>query len=102
MGKPVIWSSVSEQDLREIKTFYDERNQSDLYSNKLLSLFEKGGNLLSAFPNLGRQTDQGHIRFIVIKDYLLFYTNEQDRIVIHTVWDSRQDPEQLSSLLESL
>jgi toxin YoeB len=66
MGKQVVWSSVSENDLREIKTFYDERNQSDFYSKKLLLLFEKGGDLLSAFPNLGRKTDQKHIRFIVI------------------------------------
>jgi len=102
MPKEVVWSQRAEFDLEEIISFFNERNQSPGYAKKLISKFEKAGNILASFPFVGLKTDVDNIRFLIIKYYLLFYEVETGRIVIHSIWDSRQDPDQMKKLIEEL
>jgi len=35
------------------------------------------------------------IRGLIIKNYVFYYEVNQNNIIIHTIWDSRQNPEDL-------
>ncbi|RYD80719.1 MAG: type II toxin-antitoxin system RelE/ParE family toxin, partial [Sphingobacteriales bacterium] len=47
-------------------------------------------------PNIGKQTSDSNVRFKVVREYLLFYEISEDEIIILTVWDNRQNPENLA------
>jgi addiction module RelE/StbE family toxin len=102
MPERIIWSRQAESDLEEIVTFFNERNQSSKYSKKLISKFEKAGELLLHSPFIGFKTDLEDIRFLIIQNYLMFYEVENERIIIHSIWDSRQDPDQMVNLINAL
>jgi len=47
-------------------------------------------------PDLGIKTDFENVRSLIVGDYLIFYELSKDLIIIHTQWDSRQNPEDLT------
>jgi toxin YoeB len=99
MIKTVIWTETAKNDLQNIKNFYDQRNQSNLYSKKLLKTFRDAAKLIEKFPTLSIQTDQQNIRGFAILRYIIFYEILKDTIVVLFVWDCRRDPEQLNKIL---
>jgi len=44
---------------------------------------------------MGKSTSLKSIRMYIIKDYLMFYEILESRILILTIWDSRQNPVKL-------
>ncbi|CAM3291101.1 type II toxin-antitoxin system RelE/ParE family toxin [Aequorivita lipolytica] len=72
-----------------------ERNKSNVYSLKLFELFKESVDTISLNPKIGKATDIDNIRFVIVKDYLIFYENSIDKILIQRIWDSRQNPESL-------
>ena len=99
--KPIIWSPRAQKDRMEILKYWINRNKSTLYAEKLIDLIEEATKLITKHPNLGRATNLRNVRFKVIRDYLLFYEEMDDRIEILLFWDSRQDPDNLDTLLVS-
>lgn len=75
--------------------FYIDRNKNKSYSRKLNQKINKEVRLLIDFPNLGTKTDFEGIRGLIIDNFILFYEIENDKIVIHHIWDSRQNPDKL-------
>lgn len=76
--------------------FWVEHNKSATYSKKLQKLFKEKLKLLKTNPYIGRKTDLGdHIRIKRISNYLIFYEIQSEIITVLTIWDSRQDPEDL-------
>ena len=51
--------------------------------------------LLVNQPEIGIQTDFESIRGLIIDDFILFYEITQEKIIIHTIWDCRQNPDNL-------
>lgn len=45
---------------------------------------------------MGIKTDLKGIRGLIIDKYILFYEVEKSRIIVHYLWDSRQDPSALN------
>ena len=99
MGKCVIvWSHKASIKLFEILDFYEKRNGSKTYSKKLYKKLSKESNQLIMHPEIGAKTDFESVRGLIVDEYILFYEIIQDKIIIHTVWDSRQNPENLKIL----
>ncbi len=96
MIKKVVWSPEAKRDIKEIKDFYDKRNKSKSYSNKLLKIFRDAAEFIEKFPESSYKTNRENIRGFVIKDYILFYEILSTQILVLTVWDSRRNPEQLT------
>ena len=47
---------------------------------------------------MGRESGYEGIRYLIVRDYLVFYKNYTDSITILRVWDGRRDPELLPKL----
>jgi plasmid stabilization system protein ParE len=95
MTKSVTWSLLAQKNLREIKSFYDQRNQSSTYSNKLLKTFRDTAKLIEKFPNASILTDFENVKGFIILDYIVFYEILEDHILILLILDCRRDPEQI-------
>ena len=91
----IVWSQRANIKLFEILDFYSNRNKSTSYSTKLYKRFIKELNVLHKQPDLGRATDFESVRGLIVDEFILFYETTKNQIIVHTVWDCRQNPEDL-------
>lgn len=80
--------SIAEEDFSENISYIaaDNPNAADAIANKI----EKNLELLSNNPNLGRIPREEEIRnlgyrYLVVQNYLIFYTIEEGTIFIHRI-----------------
>lgn len=93
--RKIVWSHKAKIKRYKILEFYIKRNQSPTYSRKLNKRINSELKLLIKQPDLGVQTDIEGIRGLIVGDYILFYEENHNQIIIHTIWDCRQDPNKL-------
>ena len=91
--RKIVWSNRAKIRLYTILDFYIVRNNSKTYSIKLQKLISKEINLLLKQPDLGLKTSQDTTRGLIIENYIVYYEITDDKIIIHTIWDSRQNPD---------
>lgn len=91
-GRKIIWSHKASIRLFEILDFYTNRNKSTAYSTKLYKRLKRKLVLLNKYPNMGVKTDQESIRGLIVEHFILFYEVTEGNIIVHTIWDSRQNP----------
>ena len=90
--RQIVWTKIAEEELKLNLDFYNNRNQSVEYSQKILSLIEFKTNQLCDFPFLGKPAEDGICRLLVIKHFIIVYEVMEAHIVIHSLWDGRQNP----------
>ena len=78
-----------------ILEFYTERNKSKTYSKKLYTKFNKELSLLLKQPEIGIKTELETVRGLIVDEFILFYEVTTEMIIVHTLWDSRQNPTDL-------
>jgi plasmid stabilization system protein ParE len=91
----IVWSHRAEIKLFEILDYYLNRNKSNTYSKKLYKKFNKELSLLIKQPEIGIMTDMDNVRGLIVDEYILFYEVTSEMIVVHNVWDCRQNPDDL-------
>jgi plasmid stabilization system protein ParE len=91
--RKIVWSNRAKKRLYGILEFYIRRNKSKTYSIKLYRLLHKELRILIKFPETGLKTTEDCVRGLIIDDYIICYEITRDKIVIHTVGDTRQDPD---------
>jgi hypothetical protein len=75
--------------------FYTRRNGSKTYSLKLFQRINKELKFLIKQPELGIKSEIEFVRGLIIEDYILFYEFDNEKIIVHTLWDCKQNPEDL-------
>jgi len=95
MAKKIIWSHKARIKLFTILEFYAQRNGNKKYSAKLYKRFNKEIKLLIRNPQLGIQSSKDNIRGLIILDYIIFYESNDFQIIIHTIWLTNQNPDDL-------
>ncbi|MDD2278185.1 MAG: type II toxin-antitoxin system RelE/ParE family toxin [Bacteroidales bacterium] len=93
--RKIVWSNRAKIKLFGILEFYTERNKSSTYSKILYKKFTKELLLLKKQPEIGIKTDFKNVRGLIIDEFILFYETYPEMIVVHSVWDCRQNPESL-------
>jgi plasmid stabilization system protein ParE len=93
--RKLIWSNRAKISIYRILKFYIDRNKSNTYSEKLFNIFNKEIQLLTKYPNLGVLTNIKNVRGLITGNYIIYYEITRKEIIIHTIWDSRQNPENL-------
>ena len=96
----LFWSETALKQRTETFKYWNEKNGSNTYSKRLLSLIKERTNRLLIFPELGRKVNIDKTRAISIEHFSLFYEIVEDRIVIISFWDNRRDPKELLKLLK--
>ena len=91
--RKIVWSNRAKIRLYGILDFYIKRNKSKVYSNKLQKLISKEVNLLLKQPDLGLKTSEETTRGLIIQDYIVYYEITDEKIIIHSIWDCRQNPD---------
>ena len=95
--RKIVWSSKAKIDLFQILEYFYIRNGSKTYSVKLNTKIRSAIRLLSNHPFLGLQSDVENVRTLVEGDNAIFYQVEKERIRIITIWDCRQNPDNLTT-----
>ena len=85
---------IAEEDFTEIVTFISDENPNA--ANAIADKIEKDLELLSENPFLGRiPRDEGiknlGYRYIIVKNYIVFYKIEIQTIVIHRILHSARN-----------
>jgi len=94
------WTRIAIRQRNHIFEYWNERNKSNAYSKKLNRNIKERITLLKQFPNLGKTTDFGHTRVILLGHYSIFYQFIENSIIITGFWDNRQDPGKLLEVLK--
>ena len=100
MTLKIKWTQEAKNQFKEILDYWETRNDSTIYSRKLIKLFDKAVKRLASYPEMGRKTDNHRIRLKIIRDYFLYYSLDESEIVILGIFDMRRDPDYLKSMLK--
>lgn len=92
-ARKIVWSSLAKIEKRKIFKYWNERNKSQLYSKKLNDLFNEKTARLSETPLIGRKTDFENVRVVIIRDYLMIYKIFKNHILIISIWEGHQNPD---------
>ena len=95
--RKIVWSAKAKIDLLQILEYFYIRNGSKTYSLKLNSNIRCSIRLLSNHPYLGLQSDVENVRALVEGDYAIFYQVDKETIRITTIWDCRQNLDNLTT-----
>lgn len=106
MGLIVKWSNQAKNDLKIIFEYYKSNANVKVAQNIILNIFDYTENLKN-FPNIGKSEIKTlyknfEIKYIVINKYKIFYSKTTKGILIHLIFDTRQNPEVLLEKLRKL
>jgi plasmid stabilization system protein ParE len=91
----IVWTSNAKFELKLILEFYNFRNKTKTYSQKLFRKIQSELNLLILHPTIGKKTDIINVRGLIIENHIVYYELNENQIIIVSVWDSRQNPDRL-------
>jgi toxin YoeB len=90
--RKIIWHTSAKNDLINIMKYYNQRNGSTAYSQKLLRSIKKTTKLLISNVNLGFKTDMNErLRVLISGDYKIFYEILDNSVEVYLIWDCRSD-----------
>lgn len=96
MALEIYWSKRAEKQLDEILIYLQNEwgeNVTKNFAKKIYYFLD----LLSKYPNLGTiENKEKQIRgFPIVKQVSLFYKIDNDRIILLSFFDNRQDPQKM-------
>jgi len=91
--RKIVWSNRAIKRLYGILEFYEQRKKSKTFSKKLYQLLQKQVKALIKFPEIGLRTTEETTRGLIVADCIIYYQITEIKIIIHTVWDSNQNPD---------
>ena len=95
----IVWTIQAQEDLEALYQYWQQVNAN--YATRLYNRLIDEAEVLLTFPKAGAQERllvhcPGSYRSLVAgKRHKLIYTIEGEDIVVHAVWDCRQDPDTL-------
>lgn len=96
MARKIIWTQKAKNELIEIFQYWNERNQSTNFSQKLNELINNQLNTISQFPKSGKKTNLKKVYLKIIHQYHLFYQFTEDSIYILTIRHTKRNPKTIS------
>ena len=92
-ARKIIWTQKAIQSRKSIFQYWNTRNKSTLYSKKLNKLFTEALVLVSKFPVSPITSQIDNVRLKLVGDYQIIYEITETEIIVHYIWDSRQNPQ---------
>ncbi|NDP26925.1 MAG: type II toxin-antitoxin system RelE/ParE family toxin [Flavobacterium sp.] len=93
MALKIVWSIDAQVSRRSIFEYWNKRNKSRVYSNKLNILFNESINQVSLLHETGKPTEFKNIRLKFVSHFEVIYHVSDTKITILDIWDTRQNPQ---------
>jgi len=91
-NREIRWTDEAWEEFLRTLRFYDERNQSSQYSEKLERLVWKKLAQVQLFPEIGELiVGENKRRVIIERTFFILYGIEEDAIVVYVFRDGRRD-----------
>jgi plasmid stabilization system protein ParE len=100
----VVWLATAKRDLRRIQTYFEAVGAPESGFHAVRRILEKS-LILGSFPFLGPVEESStkaasKYRKIIAEKYIIYYTVQDDQVVIAAVTDGRKDPQDLGNRLK--
>ena len=93
MARQIIWTKRAQKERIDILKFWIEHNKSRTFSRRLNDLFKDSLKLISRYTFIGKPSNREGVRVKVLKNYLVIYQITLTEIIVLSIWDNRQNPE---------
>ena len=100
--RTIVWTLTASIQRRLILTYWNKRNKSTIYSEKIISFTKARLNIVLNNPRIGKKTDFPNTCVITLAHFSIFYQYNRKNIIITSFWDNRQDPKKLIILLKAM
>jgi plasmid stabilization system protein ParE len=90
----VIWTTEALDDLLDIETFIGNATKAEKIIDRILAKTRQ----LENFPESGKKYEtvtQQEYRYLIERNFKIIYSYRNDKVYIHTIFDTRQDPGKL-------
>lgn len=95
----VFWSDLAIDSLNKVYDFV-ELNWGAKVSGHLLELIDQSIDHILEYPKIGESVPDRPYRCLVVhRNVSLYYHPANDMIKVILIWDNRQNPDTLSSIL---
>jgi toxin YoeB len=99
-GLKVIWTETAVRQRRGIFEYWNKRNQSTRYSERIRVLVSKRIELIKKNPTSFLSSEYNDTYVAVIEHFCLYFKVVKEGILVTAFWDSRQDPDKLLEILK--
>ncbi|MBK9212424.1 MAG: type II toxin-antitoxin system RelE/ParE family toxin [Saprospiraceae bacterium] len=99
-GLKVIWTETAVRQRRGIFEYWNKRNQSTKYSERIRVLVSKKIELIKKNPTSFLSSEYNDTYVAVIEHFCLYFKVVKEGILVTAFWDSRQDPDKLLEILK--
>lgn len=90
--RKIAWTRRALQGKMALMEFWYQETGSVDYSIKLETLFTSTLEMLTTLPRVGMLFDEKrNIRYVVVRDYKIYYTFDDRQITVLAIWDTRRD-----------
>lgn len=92
----IVYLPSAKKDISQIITYIAIKLNAKTSAKKLLDEFDKSISVLADFPNLGKKYKENvDFRFLIIKNYTVFYKVYETEVLIHRVIYAKREFENL-------
>ncbi|MDR0928036.1 MAG: type II toxin-antitoxin system RelE/ParE family toxin [Ignavibacteria bacterium] len=96
----VAFTEKAQAQFDAVLAYWDIRNQSTAYSDKLADRLENALRMILSNPYIDIKSEFGDTRSILMENYRLYYKIDGNVIHILSFWDTRQNPDSLLHTLQ--
>ena len=93
MALEISYAPLFVDSLEAILTFFDERNDSNRFSKKLMKMIHRQIRLLATMPEIGQLTDFPGVRILFVERFGIEYQIREKAILIIDIYNCQTDPE---------
>ena len=91
-SKKVVWQPLATSQLREIVDFYDNRNDSTKYTERLLKEIDHMLSLIDDNWQIGEKVNKENVRRMVVENFLIYYLVTPNSVDVLSIRDGRRKP----------
>jgi ParE toxin of type II toxin-antitoxin system, parDE len=91
--RKIEWTVNAIQTKKSIFYYWNNRNKSTVYSQKLNQLFTATLKRVENNPKASIATKTENVRAILVRDYYLIFEITELNIKVLDIWDTRQNPQ---------
>ena len=91
--RKIDWSKRAIKEFDDTSLFWENNNNSDVYSQKLLDETLIKINQIAENPLIGEEVGKNYRRVLVLQNFSIIYKVHKEKINISAFFDNRRNPE---------